>query len=502
MTGRRPTTAIRQAVAATPLRIKLLGAVLLLATIGMTIAATVTTTALHGYLLGRVDDQLRTFSHGPGGGDDFDYRGGPPPSGPAPGDSGHRQLPSQFYVERFTAAGQYAGTSEVLLNTQSPPKLPALTSQKAASLSQHAFTVPSVDGESSWRVVTVVNPDGSFAAVATSLSDIDHTVNHVVVLELAIGLGALTLIGLAGYLLIDRSLRPLVAVEHTAAAIAAGDLAQRVPDLPERTEVGRLSVALNGMLAQIERAFSGERASREQARESEGRMRQFVADASHELRTPLTSIRGFAELYRIGAAAEQPDVAHLMRRIEDEATRMGLLVDDLLLLARLDQQRPVAREPVDLLTVVADVVHDAKAVAAERAITLQVDTSSPAIVNGDEPRLRQVLHNLLTNALAHTPPGTPVDVSVTTAAGTHPTVAIRVADRGPGIPAALRGQVFERFYRADAARTSGGGAGLGLAIVAGLVAAHDGDVTVADREGGGTTFTVTLPLASEPATAT
>jgi two-component system OmpR family sensor kinase len=251
------------------------------------------------------------------------------------------------------------------------------------------------------------------------------------------------------------------------------------------------------MLSQIETAFSHERDSQQQAKASEERMRQFVADASHELRTPLTSIRGFAELYRMGATTAEMDLAHLMNRIETEAARMGLMVEDLLLLARLDQQRPLEHEPVDLLAVATDVVTDARVVAADRTITLTPPDHDVPVVIGDESRLRQVLHNLMANALTHTPAGTAVDVILTTTPGSTPSAVIEVADRGPGMTEEQRERVFERFYRVDTSRNRGaGGTGLGLSIVAGLVEAHHGSVAVAARDGGGTVFTVSLPLAT------
>ncbi len=293
-----------------------------------------------------------------------------------------------------------------------------------------------------------------------------------------------------GTYVVRRSLRGLEDVEHTALAIAGGDLSRRVPDRDPRTEVGRLSYALNQMLGQIENAFAQRTASEYAARrQSEDRMRRFVADASHELRTPLTSIRGFAELSRQRGVAE-PDV---MKRIEDEAKRMGLLVDDLLLLARLDQQRPLRMEAVDLLPVAADALHNAQAVQPERNISLKIlpDSEAP-VVAGDEARLRQVLGNLISNALHHTPVDAPILVSV----GTRGTDAVlEVRDSGPGLTQEQKARVFERFYRADTARTrTTGGSGLGLSIVAALVAAHGGRVTVTDTEPHGATFTVLLPL--------
>jgi two-component system OmpR family sensor kinase len=308
---------------------------------------------------------------------------------------------------------------------------------------------------------------------------------------------------------VRSGLRPLEEVEQTAEAIARGDLSRRVPVRRPGSEVGRLASAFNTMVERIENAFRARERSEVSARISEERMRQFVADASHELRTPLTSIRGYAELYRQGAATSPEDVAGVLRRIEDQASRMGLLVDDLLLLARLDQQRPLERARVDLAVLAVDAVSDAHAVAPDRSVGLRLppattgdgdedgdeDGDGPAEVPviGDEDRLRQVLGNLVNNALLHTPPGTPVEVRVR-AAGREG--VLEVADKGPGLPRDQAERVFERFYRADKARgRANGGTGLGLAIVAAIVAAHGGRVEVRTAVGVGTTFRVLLPLA-------
>jgi two-component system OmpR family sensor kinase len=503
---RHPLSWINDRVAGTPLRIKLVATVLALAAAGLSIAAVVATASLHSYLLGRLDTQLQSAAGfgqrgaGFGGGPPGEANGtGAPTTGSR---SAQRGLPSEFYFAVYTPAGAPIGPArEHFLSKESPPELPKITTAFITAHHGRPFTVSSANGKTSWRVVARAMPDNSGGvAIATSLSDLDHTVDHLILIEVLIGAIALLFMGGAGYIVIKRSLRPLVAVEGTAAAIAAGDLTQRVPQLHPRTEVGRLSAALNGMLAQIEGAFTQERASRRQARASEDRMRQFVADASHELRTPLTSIRGFAELHRMGAATEEADVRRLMQRVEDEASRMGVLVEDLLLLARLDEQRPLERKPVDLLEIASDVVHDARVVAPSRSIDLQVHTVAPPVVRGDESRLRQVVHNLMTNAITHTPDGTPITVVVSTYHGDRPRAVIDVADAGPGLSEEQAARVFERFYRADTSRSRGaGGTGLGLSIVAGIVAAHGGIVTIESNHSDGAVFRVELPLADTTA---
>jgi two-component system OmpR family sensor kinase len=253
-----------------------------------------------------------------------------------------------------------------------------------------------------------------------------------------------------------------------------------------RTEVGRLGLALNAMLTQIERALAERRAS-------EDRLRRFLSDASHELRTPLASIRGYAELFRIGAAREPADVEKAMVRIEQESARMGTLVEDLLTLARLDEERELVREAVDLSRLAADAAHDARAAAPDRAI--DVDAPGGAVVEGDANRLRQVLANLVRNALVHTPPGTPVELHVRRDDGQF---ELEVRDHGPGLPTDRPQELFERFWRAEGGRERGrAGAGLGLAIVDGIVSAHGGTVAAGNAPGGGASFRVRLPAAAE-----
>ncbi|ONI73124.1 hypothetical protein ALI144C_45075 [Actinosynnema sp. ALI-1.44] len=288
---------------------------------------------------------------------------------------------------------------------------------------------------------------------------------------------ALLAVALLSWRAVRRGLRPLDDIADTAAEIGSGDLTRRVPPGPPNTEMGKLADALNGMLTQLETAFSERRASEE-------KLRRFVADASHELRTPIATIRGHAELFRRGAATRPDDLAKVMRRIESEAERMGVLVDELLLLARLDQGRPLEREPVDLSALAADAVADALATAPSREITL---TAAPVVVFGDSLRLRQVLGNLLSNVLQHTPSSATATVHVYPADGE---AVIEVEDTGPGIADVER--IFERFHRAAESRTHAG-AGLGLSIVAAVVDAHDGHVAVESVPDRGSRFTVVLP---------
>jgi two-component system OmpR family sensor kinase len=409
----------------------------------------------------------------------------------------------------------------------------------ASDLDQHAtsgnpdsgkaFTTGSESGGTRWRVLVYKLQSGdttNYLIVSADLSNVSSAVAQLIRIETLVGMAVLLVIAVVATAVVSSSLRPLRDIERTAGAIARGALDQRVPERDPRTELGRLGRALNVMLGQIENAFAAQRgsevaalrsadaarraanAARESAaaaHRSEGRMRRFVADASHELRTPLTTVRGFAELYRQRADSSPAEAERLMRRIEAEAARMSLLVEDLLLLARLDQQRPVVHEPVDLLAVAADTVQASRTIAPGRDLSLRVGGGSsdagPPVVLGDEPRLRQVVRNLIDNALAHTPAETPVQVRVRTEAGTDdagPTAVLEVADSGPGLTPEQAERVFERFYRADKARSrEAGGTGLGLAIVASLVAAHHGTVTVDSTPGEGATFRVRLPLAPD-----
>lgn len=480
-----------------PLRVGLVVAMVTLAGVVMLLCGFAVSSALSRSLTARTDDQLTDALHDwarPRAMRQIDTGTGPrwvpantttiPPSVPRIG----VEQPRRFFDLRLSPTGE-------VFRQESPAgvSLPVLPSQPVTT----PVTVGSEDHSTVWRIMTVSNQYGT-NTVGLTLTENQDTVSRLIFFELGTGITALLLLGFAGYFVVRRSLRPLGQVEQTAAAIAGGDLNRRVPVRNVDTEVDRLAQSLNAMLAQIQHGVIATEASEEAARRSEARMRRFIADASHELRTPLTTIRGFAELYRQGASH---DPALVLERIEAEAGRMGLLVEDLLILARLDAQRPLERKPVDLLSLAGDAVHNAQAVAAQQAsapdapvrpISLQVVPGAGTLeVPGDEPRLRQVLTNLLGNALAHTPPETPITVRLTPAADE---VRIDVADQGPGLSQEAAARVFERFYRTDTSRArSSGGAGLGLSIVQALVAAHGGQVGVTSEEGVGATFTVCLP---------
>ncbi|HXQ90018.1 MAG TPA: HAMP domain-containing sensor histidine kinase [Acidimicrobiales bacterium] len=328
--------------------------------------------------------------------------------------------------------------------------------------------------------------------VALPLDDINHTLGRLILIELLVSAAVLVGLGALAWWMVRRGLRPLDEMTATAGAIAAGDLSRRVDSTDERTEVGQLGQALNTMLTGIEGAFAAREASEE-------RLRRFLADASHELRTPLTSIRGYAELFDRGARDRPEDLATSMRHIREEANRMGILVDDLLLLARLDHQRPLALELTDLTEIVTVAVHAARVSAPERAISLEAPGPLPVV--GDEARLRQVVDNLLANAVQHTPEGSPIAVRVST----EPTMAyLEVSDRGHGVAPEEQAHIFEPFHRSDPTRArSTGGAGLGLTIVSAIAHAHGGTVGVvsgaANGDTPGATFWVRIPLAEAEA---
>jgi two-component system OmpR family sensor kinase len=438
------------------------------------------TTLLRGYLMNRIDTQLRNFgSATPRFLDHPPPRRWPRPNRP--------QLPTSFFLEVIDANGQVDVAPGSVHNIV-PPRLTAAQLHGPSS----PFTVAAGSSGHSWRVLVRPLTGGRYAVIAISLDDVDSTVGQLEIADAVAGATAVALLAFIGFALIRASLAPLTKIEDTAAAIAAGDLSRRIAHPAENTEVGRLASALNVMLGRIESAYRAREDGEARARDSEDRMRRFIADASHELRTPLTSVRGLAEFYlQQGERASRAEVTRLMTGIQAEAARMGRLVDDLLLLARFDEDRPLDTHPVDLASVAAEAVRSARAVQPGRPLTLLV-APEPVIVCADAARLRQIIDNLISNAIQHTPVGTPVTVTVAAAPGHG---QLTVTDTGPGLSAEQASRVFERFYRTDRARSrASGGTGLGLSIVAALVAAHGGRVTVDTAPGRGAAFGVQLPL--------
>ena len=385
--------------------------------------------------------------------------------------------------------------------TDSPDPLPALPPYAGgvpdAALGRIA-ELPSVDGSMRYRVLLVGTRLGATIALAAPLSGVEATTSALIRVLLLVG--AVTMAGLLAlaWFVVRRGLLPLERIAASAGHIAEGDLSHRAGVPHDDTEVGRLGAAFDTMLDRIQGAFTEQQAALGAKERSEDRLRRFAADASHELRTPITSIRGYAELYQAGGLEDPAALRGAMDRIGTESRRMGTLVDDLLVLARLDQGRPLRRDPVDLSRICADAASDMQAMDPSRPVVAAVDPG--IIVTGDDDRLRQVIGNLLGNVRVHAPAGTPVEVILRAATGDGDEATgeaeLRVVDHGPGIAPEHAGRVFDRFYRADAGRSrESGGTGLGLAIAASIVAAHGGRIWHEPTPGGGATFGMWLPLA-------
>ena len=470
------------------LRARLVVGTVALMAVGLAVADVAGLMLMKSYQLQRVDQQLMV---------------GPPGVNAANGDidtdelclilartrDDSPQLPTRYTLAVLNDAGQTTCQLPDQPSSLGAPDLASLTSRLSpAAASQQPSTVANTVGGAPWRV-RVIKIAGGHAVIGISLADDIEVAARLRLITTAVSAVILLLTGLSAWFVVRVGLRPLTRIEETADAIAQGDLSQRVDAPPTSTEVGRLAASLNAMLGQIEEGF-------DERVQTEDRLRQFLADASHELRTPLASIRGHAEMYRQGIATSPEDVAVIMNRIESESIRMGDLVQDLLLLARLDTRPVLAREPVDLLSVAADVLVDARALDPHRRVTLtQLEggpwTDAPPVVIGDEARIRQTLTNLISNVLRYTPAATPYEVTI----GVYQnTVHVHVIDHGPGLAPDAAPRVFERFYRGDYGRArSAGGAGLGLSIVAGLMSAHGGTATHAPTPNGGCTFTLTFP---------
>ena len=535
----RPWEGLRDLSDRTSLRTKLITGLLALVIVAIAAISISGVWVLRSYLIEQDDSQLRSAQHSVYSslvdGAQIVLPGQTVPVHPLLNVyAGVQQAGVALKPPNSQAGIPYAGHGEA----QSVPAVP--TSPLWATVnSGKLVTVPAQSGSDTWRIIVepisyvlptstgqIEQVNGTLV-VGADLGNINATIGGLAVTILIIGLIVVCILALAIVVVVRASLRPLVDIEATAGEIAAGHLNRRVPERDPRTEIGSLGRSLNTMLSQIETAFHAQEASEAAAHHSEERMRRFIADASHELRTPVTSIRGFAEYYRQrgglvrhwdqaeaadSVAADAPaeagltprDLDRIMVRVEKEAARMGLLVEDLLLLARLDKQRPLVRQPVDVLTLAADAVGDARLLAPARRIDLSVQAGAAFLVIGDEARLRQVIGNLMSNALTHTPDGTPIEVSISSGtldpqAGDHtPAVLLDVTDQGPGMTQEQARRVFERFYRADQARTRAtGGSGLGLAIVRALVVAQGGVASLRTAEGQGATFRIALPLAPE-----
>lgn len=469
-----------------PLRVKVSLLMVVLLSAGLLVSSFLATTALSGYLMDRVDEALTAGSR--------PLTSMAVPLVRVPPTDGQLRPPSRFSVAVVFADGSPTSfVSAADDNAADGPALPSAT-DLAASVALGPVTVGPATGSGDWRILATYVPEvEGWVVVGTPLADLEATVDRLVLLQLVVGVVVVVVAAGVGYVVVRRSLRPLDEISGVATTIAEGDLSQRVPARGESTEVDQLATAFNSMVTRIEESFDAQRASELQARDSEERMRQFVADASHELRTPLTSIRGYAELMQDGAAHD-PDLA--LARIQDEAGRMGLLVDDLLLLARLDEHRPLERSEVRLLDVVTSSVAAVAVSAADRRIDIDAEGAArDAIVIGDEARLRQVMDNLLSNAVRYSPESTSVQVALTVRDGDRPEAVITVDDHGPGLSPEEAAQVFDRLYRTDEARSRvRGGSGLGLAIVHSIVRSHGGTVSVSSTPGDGARFTVALPL--------
>jgi two-component system OmpR family sensor kinase len=370
----------------------------------------------------------------------------------------------------------------------SPPVLPAklpISGFKSARL--HLFTVDSKSGSGlRYRAAAFSISGGRVLVIAVPLREVDQTLQRLVLVELLVGVGVILALTALGWIVIRLGLRPLERMGRVASEIAGGNLSRRVSPDDRRTEVGRLGASLNEMLGQIEQAF-------EDRSESEDRLRRFLSDASHELRTPLASIRGYAEVFRLGAATEPEEIERAMARIEAEAARMGVLVENLLLLARLDELPEMRLIPVELRELAEQAAQDTRAVAPDREVRLTVE--DPGRVLADPEQLRQLLANLTRNAVIHTTARTPIEISLRR---DRDRAVLEVRDHGPGLPADAGDQVFDRFWRTEGGRSRGpGGAGLGLAIVKAIVQAHHGDVRAYNAPDGGAVFQVTLPITQD-----
>jgi len=478
------------------LRSRLTIGIVLLSAIGFAVTFYGTTNALNSYLVGQIDNELNSVVGGTAmrldrgaviqqNEDEIEEHR--QRRGVAAAPQPLQRIPTTLSVTLLSSDGAIKGElGGDLTSSQISDYLKAFDNAAAVETEGEPFTIKAKGPD--FRAIAVVLPTtGDTVVVAQSLQAVERTKHQLLVLFLFVGLIALLMIAIAARYVIQIGMRPLENVEKTAEQIASGDLSARLPDAKPNTEVGRLVSSLNTMLARIEESFAART-------ESEGRLRRFVADASHELRTPLTAIRGFAELHRQGAVTGESDTKELVARIERESVRMSSLVEDLLILARMDQGPKMEIKPVNLSEVVTDAVESARAAGPGHPIKLTAGNEIYAL--GDANRIHQVVANLLANARVHTPVGTQITVEVI---HLDKEVQVVVADNGPGLSEANREKIFERFYRVDPSRqrTGNEGSGLGLSIVDAVMRSHGGHVSVDSKLGEGSTFTLHFPLQSE-----
>lgn len=481
------------------LRSRLTLGILLLTAFGFILSSVVAKQALEGYLVGQIDSQLISLSKTSlpviaiagivqeEAEEEFEHRQEERKrvEQPLRPRNPFSRIPTTTSVTVLDANGGVTGRLGGDLNAaQIADYLSDFDLEEVAEKEGKPFTI---EGErEDFRAVALPLPNDAGSIVAAqSLGDLNRTVGKLGFFFLLIGLILLTLMAIAARIVIKIGMRPLEDVEATAEQIAAGDLSARMPEANPNTEVGRLVTSLNSMLTRIESSFAVRK-------ESEDKLRRFVADASHELRTPLTAIRGFSELYRQGAVSGEDATRELMGRIEGESKRMGSLVEDLLLLARLDQSREMASKPVNIGEVVDAAVISARAAGKSHPVRF-IKPEDEVFVLGDELRIHQVIANLLANARVHTPAGTEIEVVIRRE---NDGVRISVRDNGPGLSKEDQEKIFERFYRADTSRVrvDGEGSGLGLSIVDAVMRAHNGSVTVTSELGKGATFTLFFPV--------
>ena len=488
-TDERPTLAQRWADVS--LRTKITGVTVFILSLGLIVAGIGTQSFLRPQLINVQDAELRQIRSSPA-----DILA-PGANTAALSSYDVRNASNRYYVAVLDAEGQLLHDNDQPADKRIVPELPRLTVEWVQATGDSVFAVTSSDGVE-WRTVTIpiLSADGSTGGtlvIASSTANANQVMARFAIVFTGFSLAVLLLGAALTRILVTTTFAPLAEVERTALEISRGDFSKRIMVSSPHTEVGHLGQSLNVMLDHIDDSFSDRARTIEQ-------MRRFIGDAGHELRTPLVSVRGYAELYRMGALQDEEQISQAMERIEKEAIRMTSLVEDLLALARLDERRPLKLTPLSLNSLAADAALDARAQAPDREVTVVEDAGAP-VVTGDEHRVLQVMTNLIGNALRYSPEGSPLEIVVGSDGGRQ-VGWFEIVDHGEGIPEQFRTKIFDRFWRADNSRNrETGGSGLGLSIVQSIVSAHRGSVAATETPGGGATFRVELPLAAPGAAA-